>query len=247
MVTATCESLGVVPLVSGPGFHVSYAFSSISASSFGSTSGPADATFNAAGQLTAWTDAQGASASFSGTHLEGSTAASTVAWGRWIGPTSIPFRVSPNFTSNEGFHYVVGMPTPSATMPTTGILPFTLIGATRPTGSDGILLPGILAFGTLTLDFTKSSVIMSLSPTFLTWGYDATFSATVSAGQSQFAGSGSAVDVGIPPTNYACGGSICSTSFNGAFFGAGASHAGAAYNIVSPGGTTVSGVAVFQQ
>jgi hypothetical protein len=71
----------------------------------------------------------------------------------------------------------------------------------------------------------------------------------VSAGQSQFtSSSGSAVDVGIPPPNYACGGSGCTTSFNGAFFGAGASHAGAAYNINSgSGATTVSGVAVFQQ
>jgi hypothetical protein len=132
-------------------------------------------------------------------------------------------------------------------MPTMGILPFTLIGATRPTGSDGILLPGVLATGSLTLDFTKSSVFMSLSPRFVTWGYDATFSATVSAGLPQFSGGGSVVDVNIPPPNYACGGSICSANFNGAFFGAGASHAGAAYNIVSPGGTTVSGVAVFQQ
>jgi hypothetical protein len=102
--------------------------------------------------------------------------------------------------------------------------------------------------GILTLDFLKGIVTMSLSPRFVTWGYDATFSATVSAGLPQFSGSGSVVDVGIPPPNYACGGSICSANFNGAFFGAGASHAGAAYSIDSgSGATTVSGVAVFKQ
>jgi hypothetical protein len=248
VVTATCESLGVAPLLSGPGFHVSFAFGGTAAapSSIGSSSGLADATFNALGQLTSWTDSQ-STTTFSGVHLEGGTDAGVVGWGRWIGPVTIPARAAPTFAANEGFHYVVGMPTPTATMPTTGILPFTLIGATRPTGSDGLLLPGVLGSGSLTLDFSKGNVTMSLSPRFVTWGYDATFSMTVLTGLPQFSGSGSAVDVNTPPANYACG-SGCSTSFNGAFFGAGASHAGAAYNIVSgSGATTVSGVAVFQK
>jgi hypothetical protein len=245
IVTATCESLGVAPLQSGPGFHISYAFGATTGSSIGSSTGLADATFNGAGQLTAWTDSSGVT-SFSGIHLEGSAVTGVMGWGRWTGPVTFPVgRVSPTFGANEGFHYVAGLPT--ATMPTTGVLPFALIGATSPTGSDGLLIPGTLGSGSLTLDFLKGVVTMSLSPRFVTWGYDASFSATASAGLPQFSGSGSAVDVGIPPPNYACGGSGCTSSFNGAFFGAGASHAGAAYNIVSPGGTTVSGVAVFQQ
>lgn len=246
VVTGFCKSQ-TVPLVSGPGYHVSFAFGGAAAPpSIGSSSGPADATFNASGQLTSWTDAQPFTTTFAGTHLEGGTAAGVVSWGRWIGPTTIATGTTPTFGPTEGFHYVVGLPT--VTMPTTGILNFALIGATSPTGSDGLLIPGTLGSGSLTLDFTKSSVFMSLSPRFLTWGYDATFSATVSAGLPRFSGIGSVVEVGIPPPNYACGGSTCSANFNGAFFGAGASHAGAAYNIVSgSGATTVSGVAVFQQ
>ena len=248
VVTATCESLET-PLLSGPGFHVSFAYGGIiGGTSIGASTGLADATFNAAGQLTAWTDSSGIT-SFSGTHMEGSAVAGVMGWGRWTGPVTLPVgRVSPNLGVNEGFHYVAGLPT--ATMPTTGVLPFTLIGATNPTGSDGTIAPGTLPLGSgsLTLDFTKGFVTMSLSPRFGPWGYDATFSATVSAGLPQFSGGGSAVDVGIPPANYACGGSFCSTSFNGAFFGAGASHAGAAYSIDSgSGATTVSGVAVFKQ
>jgi hypothetical protein len=246
VVTGFCESQAV-PLVSGPGYHVSFAFGGAAAApSIGSSSGAADATFNASGQLTSWTDAQPATTTFAGTHLEGGTAAGVVSWGRWVGPAAVPGRVSPTFAPNEGFHYVVGLPT--TTMPTTGTFNFALIGATSPTGSDGLLIPGTLGSGSLTLDFLKSAVTMSLSPRFLTWGYDASFSANVSAGLPQFGGSGTAVAVGLPPTNYACGTCGCFTSFSGAFFGAGASHAGAAYNINSgSGAATVSGVAVFQQ
>jgi hypothetical protein len=246
VITGFCESQ-TVPLVSGPGFHVSFAFGGTTAgASIGSSSGSADATFNALGQLTGWANAQRVTTTFSGTHLEGGTAAGVVGWGRWIGPTTLTTGAIPTFGPTEGFHYVVGLPT-ATMMPTTGVLPFTLIGATSPTGSDGLLIPGTLGIGSLTLDFINKVVTMSLSPRFLTWGYDASFSANVSAGLPQFGGNGNAVDFGLPPSNYACGGSGCSTSFNGAFFGAGASHAGTPYNIVSPGGTTVSGVAVFQQ
>jgi hypothetical protein len=165
-----------------------------------------------------------------------------MGWGRWTGSVTLPGRVAPTLTANEGFHYVAGLPT--ATMPTTGVLPFTLIGATNPTGSDGTIAPGTMGSGNLTLDFIKGNVIMSISPRFGTWGYDASFSAGL-GGLPSFSGGGSAVDVGTPPANYSCAFCGCSASFNGAFFGAGASNAGAAYNITSI--STVSGVAVFKQ
>jgi hypothetical protein len=245
VVTATCESLET-PLLSGPGFHVSFAFGGvIGGASIGASTGPADATFNAAGQLTSWTDSSGVT-SFSGAHMEGGAVAGVMGWGRWSGQVTIPGRTSPSFGTNEGFHYVAGLPT--ATMPTTGIFTFALIGGTNPTGSDGTLAPGTLGSGSMTLDFTKGFVTMSISPRFAgNWGYDANFSAGV-AGLPAFAGNGTATDVGMPPINYSCGVSGCSASFDGAFFGAGASHAGAAYNITAPIGTpTVSGVAVFKQ
>jgi hypothetical protein len=244
VVTATCESLET-PLLSGPGFHISYAFGgTTSGQSIGSSTGLADATFNAAGQLTSWTDSSGVT-SFSGAHMEGGAVAGVMGWGRWSGQVTIPGRTSPSFGTNEGFHYVAGLPT--ATMPTTGIFTFALIGGTSPTGSDGILPPGtLLGSGSLTLDFIKGNVIMSLSPRFSdsSWGYDVTYSAGV-AGLPSFSGSGSVTEFGQAPINYSCS-SGCTASFNGAFFGAGASHAGAAYNI-NGFTSTVSGAAVFKQ
>jgi hypothetical protein len=241
VVTATCESLET-PLLSGPGFHVSFAYGGvIGGTSIGASTGLADATFNAAGQLTAWTDSSGIT-SFSGAHMEGDAVAGVMGWGRWTGSVTIPGRVAPNLTANEGFHYVAGLPT--ATMPTTGIFTFALIGATNPTGSDGTLAPGTLGTGSMTLDFIKGNVLMSLSPRFGTWGYDVTYSAGVT-GLPSFSGSGSVTEIGVAPINYSCS-SGCTANFNGAFFGAGASHAGAAYN-VSGFTSTVSGAAVFKQ
>jgi hypothetical protein len=242
VVTATCESLGTL-LLSGPGFHVSFAYGGvIGGASIGASSGLADATFNAANQLTAWTDSSGIT-SFSGAHMEGSAVAGVMGWGRWTGPVTLPVgRVSPNLAVNEGFHYVAGLPT--ATMPTTGIFTFALIGATNPTGSDGTLAPGTLGIGSMTLDFIKGNVLMSLSPRFGAWGYDVTYSAGVT-GLPSFSGSGSVTEIGVAPINYSCS-SGCTANFNGAFFGAGASHAGAAYN-VSGFTSTVSGAAVFKQ
>jgi hypothetical protein len=242
VVTATCESLAT-PLLSGPGFHISYAFGGITGSSIGSSTGLADATFNAAGQLTAWTDSSGIT-SFSGAHMEGDAVPGVMGWGRWTGSVTLPGRLAPNFGANEGFHYVAGLPT--ATMPTTGIFTFALIGGTNPTGSDGTLAPGTLGAGSMTLDFIKGFVTMSLSPRFAggSWGYDASYSAGVT-GLPAFSGSGSVTEIGQVPINYSCS-SGCSASFNGAFFGAGASNAGAAYNI-SGFTSTVSGVAVFKQ
>jgi hypothetical protein len=242
VVTATCESLGT-PLISGPGFHISYAFGATTGSSIGSSTGLADATFNAAGQLTAWTDSSGVT-SFSGAHMEGGAVAGVMGWGRWTGPVTLPVgRLSPTFGVNEGFHYVAGLPT--ATMPTTGTVGFTLIGATSPTGSDGTIAPGTLASGSLTADFLGGRVTFGINPSFVGWGYNSTMTGNISG--ASMAGGGVATAVGSVPTAYACG-SGCSASFQGAFFGAGASNAGIAYQVTNFGSAaTVSGVAVFTQ
>jgi len=243
VVTATCESLGT-PLVSGPGFHVSFAWGAAArvGGSIGSSSGLADATFNGASQLTAWTDAAGGTTTFSGTHLEGSAVAGVMGWGRWIGSADIP--TTTVFGPNEGFHYIVGLPT--ATMPSSGTVAFTLIGATNPTGSDGTIVPGVLATGSLTANFLSGggSVTFGISPSFGAWGYNSTMTGNIS-GQS-IAGGGGVTEVGIAPGLYGCA-STCSASFQGAFFGTGASFAGIAYQISTGGGAKVSGAAAFQQ
>jgi FecR protein len=242
VVTATCESLGT-PLISGPGFHISYAFGTTTGSSIGSSTGLADATFNAAGQLTAWTDSSGVT-SFSGTHMEGGAVAGVMGWGRWTGPATLPARAAPTFGANEGFHYVAGLPT--TTMPTTGTVGFTLIGSTSPTGSDGKIAPGTLASGTLTADFLASRVTIGINPSFGTWGYNSSMTGNISG--ASMAGGGTANEINTAPAAYSCGGSSCNASFQGAFFGAGASNAGFAYQVSNFGGSaTVSGVAVFKQ
>ena len=245
VVTATCESLGVAPLLSGPGYLVSFASGGTTAgSSFGSSPGSADATFNALGQLTSWTDTQ-TTTTFSGVHLEGSTVAGVVGWGRWIGPVAIS-AATPTFGPTEGFHYVVGLPT--ATMPTTGSVTFSVLGATNPTFSDGKTAPGILATGSMTVDFT-GPISVFLNPSFGVWAYDVSMAGRIAG--STIAGSGTAGDTtgSTPPVGFSC--SFCTASFQGAFFGAGASHAGLAYQVITavPGAapTTVSGVAVFRQ
>ena len=230
------------PMVSGPGYHISFAYGGSTAGrSIGSSSGLADATFNTTGQLTAWTDSAGATVTNLGTHAEGGNVPGIVAWGRWTGAVSLG-RATPTFGPNEGFHYLAGLPT--STMPT-GTASFTLLGATAPTGSDGTLSPGVLASGTMTVDFTRGSVAVGVNPMFGTWGLSASMSGTIS-GQS-IAGTGTGTEVGTVPGLYSC--CSCSASFQGAFFGAGASHAGIAYqlNTGTTAPTAVSGVAVFKQ
>jgi hypothetical protein len=239
VVTATCESLGTL-LISGPGFLVSFAYGTTTGSSVGSSTGPADAVFNGAGQLTAWTDSSGIT-SFMGTHLEGRAVAGVMGWGRWIGPVDLGGRLTPTFGVNEGFHYVAGLPT--ASMPMSGNIPFTLIGATNPTGSDGTIVPGVLGSGSLTADFGGGRVTVSLTPSFGTWSYNVSMTANIAG--AAMAGGGNATESGIPAANYSC--CFCTASFQGAFFGAGASHAGIAYQITTDGSQKVSGAAAFQQ
>lgn len=252
VITATCDSLASPPLVSGPGYHVSFAWGGNTDQwQIGSSGSPTNMTFNGSSQLTAWTDQSGTS-SFSGTHVEGGSAAGIVAWGRWIGSATVaPSGQTLTFGSNEGYHYVVGLPTAISSLPTTpGAIPFTLIGATNPTGSDGSFAPGILVSGNMSVDFVQGSVIVSLNPSFGgalgPWSYSVTNMRATLAGQPSFSGGGGTVaEVGLVPQSYSCASTNCIASFQGAFFGAGASHAGIAYQITS--GQTVSGVAVFKQ
>lgn len=232
------------PMLSGPGYHVNFAYGGATASiGIGQSSSLVDATFNGTGQLTSWTDASGSTSSLLGAHAEGGNVPGVMAWGRWTG--NVFHVASKDFAPNEGFHYVVGLPTP--TMPTSGTASFTLVGASSPTGSDGsIASPGTLARATMTVDFGQTSVAVTLNPMFASgsWGLDTTMTGRIS-GQTML-GSGSATNVGAtPPLAYSCS-SGCSATFQGAFFGAGASNAGLAYQI-NAFTATVSGVAAFKQ
>lgn len=232
------------PMISGPGYHVSFAYSGTTAgNSLGNSTGLADATFNATGQMTTYTDQSGLPVTLLGSHGEGGNVPGIVAWGRWTGQVTIG-GATPTFGSNEGFHYVAGLPTPS--MPTSGSATFTQVGATSPTTSDGTGGLGT-ATTSLTANFVSGAVTLNVNAAFSGWGYNVSIPGAISGQQmsgtlfGQFA-------TGTPPSQYVCGACNCSASFNGAFFGAGASHAGVAYKI-GPDFTSfaVTGAAALKQ
>jgi hypothetical protein len=231
------------PLVTGSGYHVSYAYVDSTGAGI-NDSGIANATFNAAGMLTQFSGPTN-NATFSGTHQEFGTAGGVVAWGRWTGPIS-PISLNP--INTEGFHYVVGLP--ATAMPTAGSATFTLVGATKPTVQLAGIAPGTFT-GTMTVtDWARGSINLTATLAFSGFTYNLAGGASFVAGSPKWTGgsmSGSLTGAGIPSSGIgfvACG-SGCSASVNGAFFGAGATFAGYAYQVNT--GTPVTGVAVFKQ
>ena len=238
------------PLVSGSGYHVSYAYSGQLASG-GPTAGVnssgtlANATFDAAGMMTQFSATN--SASFSGTHQEFGTVGGVIAWGRWIGPMTItdnsPGPGSVSLAGNQNYHYVVGIP--ATGMPTTGSATFTFMGATMPTGSDGVPTNGTFS-GTMNVTFGPSaSAALTAAIGFTGFTYSLSGTATFSPGSAPFSGVLSGTGAGTPPSGYTC--SSCTAAVNGAFFGAGAAYAGYAYKLTTNTGQFVSGSAVFKQ
>jgi hypothetical protein len=235
------------PLVSGSGYHVSYAYTSTSGSA-NSSGSLANAVFDAAGMLTQFSATNSASLT-SGTQSEFGTLGGVVAWGRWIGSFSVTEPTGPgplSASSNQGFHYVVGVPT--AAMPTGGTATYTFAGATKPTGSDGTIAPGSFS-GTMSVSFGPSTTInLAAQLAFSGFTYNLSGFGTSSGGVPSFTGSMTGNAIGSPATGYGCSASNCVASVNGAFFGAGAAYAGYAYKVSNTtSGNTISGSAVFKQ
>ena len=240
------------PLVSGSGYHVSYSWAGRNGAGAqvggaSSSLSLANAVFDSAGMLTGFSATN--SVSIVGTHQEFGTAAGVVAWGRWIGDVSgtgpTTFSLS-GATANQGFHYVVGIP--PASLPASGSATYAFLGATKPTGSDGSLLPGTFS-GTLSVTFGASTTIsLAAQLAFSGFTYNLSGFGNSSGGSPAFTGSMTGNATGTPATGYACSASTCVASVNGAFFGAGAEYSGYAYNVGNTtGGNTVSGVAVFKK
>jgi len=126
----------------------------------------ATATFDTAGRLTAITDSIGQNFSSDGTSFSDFGNDGIIAWGRWTGSvTGLAdidglLTVNENYNANQGFHYVVGVPT--AVMPQSGLATYTLLGATRPTYTDGSSAPGTLS-GSLSVDFGQFTVGTNLN------------------------------------------------------------------------------------
>jgi hypothetical protein len=236
------------PLVTGSGYHLVSAFNTGLLEGIAFTSDVASATFDAAGQMTAASttlfqaNLQSTLLS-SGSHADFGTDG-ILAWGRWIGPIenvgSVP--VNDSYSSNEGYHYVIGTPTP--VLPTTGGGTYSLAGATRPTYQfDQSVAPGtftgtlIVTFGALAEVTANFNVAMPDGKGFALTGSNPSITSANWSITPSVMGSGGA-----------CGISGCTASIQGFFAGASAERAGVGYRIQD--GTSfnnIIGAAAFQK
>ena len=225
-----------VPLISGPDYApaVSYSSSFAGTEIDGGDGGEGNqigaAVFNPAGQLTALTlgnntftlEPGGAHAEFASDGI--------LAWGRWVGPVSVTGSACEggpcidNYSVNQGFHYVIGMPTP--VMPTMGTATYSLLGATSPTYINGSTAPGTFS-GSLAVHFGADGPnFHTLTGSFTaampnrTYSWEASGN-TTSAFFSMFPSGGVS----------GCSSCGCSASVTGFFAGASAERAGISYRI----------------
>lgn len=181
-----------------------------------------------------------------------------VSWGRWIGNVDYTTPPSPTttitFPPQGGLHYVVGLPTLPAQIPSGAGAWYTynMVGATAPT--DGASTPGTFS-GTLVGNFTGAPIVGiqgtanvgGLSYTFVTPGFTTTAPITsgiplnVTATSNNFFASGTPA---LTTTGSGCV-SGCTTDVSGAFYGTNASHAGIVYKVQATGVTEVTGAAAF--
>lgn len=233
-------------LVSGSGFAATLAHTTFRSAI--SEAGIADAIFNSSGQLTRIT----ANGSFidigSGSHAEFGTDG-VLAWGRWIGQltaTVCEGPCSPPLTADQGFHYVIGMPTP---MLPAGTANYSLLGATAPTYVDGSSGPGTFS-GALSVDFGKLTVAMKLDVSMPdSHGYSIGGSALITSGTAFFSGSSSQSSLTVTgTTSTSCISGGCNAQVNGFFSGATAERAGLSYYLSdSSVGKEILGAAAFQK
>jgi hypothetical protein len=233
----------IVPLASGSGYASAVAYTP---NSGGSAAGKSDldAVFTSSGQLT---NIQNATPSFgfgfnlvNGSHAEFGTDG-ILAWGRWIGSVNQNCDcINPQmYGSNQGLHYVVGMPT--AVMPTTGTGTYAVMGSTSPTYSNGGGLgtfTGSLSvmFGATTTVTANLNIAMSDGKGYAMTDTMTTRTALFSSTQPTIAGSGGACGQG------------CSGSIQGFFAGASAERAGVAYSVTDfTTSTAVNGAAAFRK
>jgi hypothetical protein len=251
--TSAAVALAKPVLVSGPGYQVSYAYNEPPGSNRNSSGSPADAVFDTTGRLLKFSATN--SATFNGTHQEFGTADAVVAWGRWTGPiaavdTPGPGAIALNPNANNGYHYVVGIP--ATGMPTTGSASFTMIGATAPTGQNGVLAPGSFS-GTFTVtSWSAGTIALGGTIAFPSAGFSYTYngSGTFSSGGPAFTGTSSSLSVAGQTAATAAGYGCpqgCTVLINGAFFGAGATHAGYGYMVSGASTNSVTGAVVFKQ
>jgi hypothetical protein len=199
---------------------------------FDTDTGGTTGLFNASGQLVgADIGASNYRLAPGGTHADFG-ADGILTWGRWIGPVTLPGGPE-TYSANQGFHYVVGLPTP--VLPTNGVTAsYTLAGASRPTYLDGSTAPGTFT-GSLSVTFNAQA---SINGQFQAAMPDRTFAWTA-------AGTTSSSSFSLATqTSTGCVGA-CTITTAGFFAGANAQGAGVGYSIEDT--KTITGAAAFRK
>ncbi|ABQ67745.1 hypothetical protein Swit_1381 [Rhizorhabdus wittichii RW1] len=184
--------------------------------------------------------------------FETGSVAGVIGWTRWAGGATAGkyFDSSVlNRTDKQGMHYVYGAP--ATNLPTSGTASYALVGATKPTISDGSLDPGSLTGSAAVAFGATPTVGVDLHVSIGGHTYDvATNGGVANPAQSQM---GVQANMGFQANNIpvAAGGPVCSSTGCGAYItgflaGPGASHVGLSYSINSTnGGPTLTGAAAF--
>ena len=175
-----------------------------------------------------------------------------IGFSRWSGGTTTEIVAGDGTTTipeNAGAHLVWG--TPLSARPTSGTINYQLRGATAPTINSGSIAPGTFRSASLAVDFATARVGFALTIGF--GGIDYTMASDGGVARltvpltsdglftSRVAGPNVPLVTGGSCTGGNCGGAVI-----GFLAGAGATHAGLAYNFLAPAGI-VNGVAAFAQ
>lgn len=219
-------------MISGSDYAVAYAGHDVTYGNPGYTvygvSSPVTASFSTANELTAFDDGYSpynASAIAGAFSVDG-----VIGWGRWSSGSS-------SSGSLIDFHYITGVPTPTADLTAlAGVTAtYNLIGYTLPTAQDGTV--GQAPSGTLTASFGNASFNSSLSVNL-----------TVPIGGQTFSVAGGTTfpSQSMPQTfSFFTGGSA---AVNGFFAGANAAFAGIAYKIENYSAMgNITGTAAFKK
>jgi hypothetical protein len=158
-----------------------------------------------------------------------------LTWGRWTGPVMLPSGLQ-NYSPNQGFHYVVGVPT--AVLPTNIVnATYVLSGASSPTYLDGSQSPGTFS-GSLTVTFAAQATIDTVGWTVKMPDKVFTISDTRISTQSSLFSTAQ-----VPTTG--CANAGCTTDISGFFAGPTAERAGVGYSIQDS--KPVIGTAAFRR
>ena len=193
-----------------------------------------------------------------------------ISWGRWVnGNARVTvlgfFREDRAVGSNNGVHYLVGVPT--VTMPTTGSAYYAIGGATSPTFASGDVTPGVFT-GQGLVQFNsgqdtrigfKGDMVFGSGERYHLFSNGARADDTgrlVEIGATQIRMTGRTTfrgNIGVVSQGNAdrlgCGGSNCQANLEGGFYGPEAARMGVGYSVGRTNGVgdTINGVAVLNR